>query len=477
MVRLGSQTPTFEVVGDWAHSDGPRAVRMFNGYRVDFFPCQERELTLFLARGNDGRVAAKTISISKPRQNGKSFSARHYAIWMAAVEGKSVLYTAHHGKTMRKMFKAIADFVEGAPDFRKALKPGRQGVYKAAGSEGIYFANGGMIEFATRTNSGGRGETYDVIIIDEAQELTDEQLEALKPTTLASGSGDPQMIYLGTPPNEKCPGTVFRNLHDRAHDGAAGGAWWLEWAAKEVGDPMDADRWYECNPALGYRIEQDVMADAAATTSPDGFAREYLGWWSKRAGADAALSADDWAECKIDDPPEDGLLSYAVKFSPDGRRGALSVCLKPAGGTPHVELVAVRSTLRSVRWFSDWLAERHGKAAQITIDGKAKADALEKRLIAADVPKRAIKKASTSDVIAACSMFGDAVEDGQVTHFGQPDLDASATKCSRRSIGRDGGWGFDEASGADPAIVESAALAYWGAMTTKRNPNRKLRVG
>lgn len=477
MARLGNQEPTFKAVGTWSRSDGSRASRLFRGYGVSFYPCQDDELELFLARDGDGRVAAKTIAISKPRQNGKSFGARHYAIWMAAVEGKKVLYTAHHGKTMRKMFKAVADFVEGTPDFRAALRPGREGVYRAAGSEGVYFADGGMIEFATRTNSGGRGETYDVIVVDEAQELTDEQLEALKPTTLASDSGDPQMIYLGTPPNGKCPGTVFRGLHDKAHAGALGGAWWLEWAAAEVGDPMDVDLWYRCNPALGYRIHEDVMADAAATTASDGFFREYLGWWSKRSAVDRAIDADTWAACREDSPPKDGLVSYAVKFSADGRSGALAACLKPASGKPHVEVVAIRSTVRGVRWFADFIAPRMGAAAQATIDGKAKADVLEKRISEAGVPKGAVKKAAPADVIAACSMFEDAVSEGRVTHFGQPALDDSATKCVRRAIGKGGGWGFDGFDGADPTAVEAAALAYWTAMTTKRNPSRKMRVG
>ena len=477
MARLGSQEPTFSVVGGYAESDGRRAANLFGGYGVEFFPCQEYELELFLARDGDGRVSAKTIAISKPRQNGKSFGARFYAIWMAAVEGKKVLYTAHHGKTMRKMFKAIAEFVEGSPDFRSALKPGREGVYRAAGSEGVYFANGGMIEFATRTNSGGRGETYDVIVVDEAQELTDEQLDALKPTTLASDSGDPQMIYLGTPPNAKCPGTVFRNLHDRAHAGESGSAWWLEWAAAEVGDPMDADLWYACNPALGYRIEEDVMADAAATTSADGFFREYLGWWSTRASLDEAIDAGDWAACATDAPPADGLVSYGVKFSVDGKRGALAACVRPPSGRPHVEVVSIRSTVRGVKWFTDFIAPRMAEAAQATVDGKAKADVLERKLLAAGVPKRAVRKAAPADVTAACSMFEDAVSEGQLTHFAQPALDDSATRCVKRAIGKGGGWGFDGAGGADPTAVEAAALAYWTAMTTKRNPKRKMRVG
>lgn len=477
MARLGRQTPTFEVVGNWTYSDGRRAVKLFANYGVGFLPCQEHELDVFMARDGEGRFSAKTVSLSKPRQNGKSYAARYYAAWMAAVEGKKVLYSAHHGKTVRKMFKFLCGIFEDNPDFKSMLVPGGRGIYKAAGSEGIYLTNGGMIEFSTRTNSGGRGETYDVIIIDEAQELTDEQLEALKPTTLASESGDPQMIYLGTPPNEKCPGTVFRDLHDRAHEGTSGGAWWMEWAATEVGDPHDIDRWYECCPALGYRIREDVLADAADTTRPDGFAREYLGWWNKRIGSNAAIDEDDWGACKTDDPPKDGILSCAVKFSPDGKIGVLAVCRKPKDAPPHVEIVSARSTSHGVKYFADWIDQRQDKLAQATVDGLAKADALMQKLADRGVSKRIAKKAKTADVVAACSMFEDAVSEGQLTHFGQPGLDDSATKCTRRKIGNAGGWGFAESEGAEPAIIEAAALAYWTAMTTKRNPNRKMRVG
>ena len=476
MTRLGSQSPTFQKVGKYSSTQGKDAVSLFRTYGVSFYPCQEYELDLFLARNSQGRFAARTIAISKPRQNGKSFSARHYAIWMSAVENKRVLFSAHHGKTVRTMFKALCEFFESRPDFKQVLKTGANGIYRAAGSEGIYMTAGGAIEFATRTNSGGRGGTYDVIVVDEAQELTDEQSDALKPTTLASSSGDPQMIYLGTPPNEKCPGTVFRDLHDKAHCDNLGGAWWLEWAAQEVGNPHDEDRWYQCNPALGYRIKHDVMQDAADTTREDSFAREYLGWWSKRNIVQAAINVEQWNECAIKTPPTDGIVCYAVKFSLDGTKAAIAVCLK-SENMRHIELVENKSCVRGVTWIVQWLLERQSKTAQIVIDGKSKADVLEQRLHENKMNKRLIIKPNTNQFVQATSMLENAIAEVSLTHFAQPSLQECIENCPKRTIGKNGGFGFSDNGGVDPTPLEAVALAHWASVITKRNPNRKGRIG
>ena len=175
-IRRGNQQPTFSTVGKWAYSDGDYAVEMFRGYGVNFYESQEHEMRVFLARNEDGSYSALTICISKPRQNGKSFAARHYAIWMAAIEGKAVLFSAHNGSTTREMFQQMQKFVENTPDFAAMLKPNGKGIVQSAGSEGIYFVDeegndAGFIEFQTRTNSGARGKTYQIIIVDEAQEL------------------------------------------------------------------------------------------------------------------------------------------------------------------------------------------------------------------------------------------------------------------------------------------------------------------
>ena len=467
----GNQNPTFSVIGGYDSSMGRECAELFEAYGTSFYPSQLFELDLFLARNRDGRAASKTIAISIPRQNGKSFAARHYAIWMAAVEGKNVLYTAHHGNTTREMFKLIRNFVEGIPDFANEL--GSEGVKRAQGNEGIFFANGGCIEFNTRTNSVARGKTFDVIVVDEAQELTDEQADALTPTTIASDSGDPQMIYLGTPPNVKCPGTVFRRLHREAHEGKAGDAWWVEWAADEIGDKYEVDRWYRCCPAMGYRIREDVMRDAADKSSDDGFAREYLGWWSNEAVTiEHVIDPEPWALCETDDPPE-GPICVGVKFGND--RTTLSACVKPDDGTPYVEWADTRPLSEGVGWAVQWIERRKGRIASVAVDGRSGAGALTTKLAEIGFPSRYVHVASPSDAAKANSMLVAAVNEREVCHYGQQELTDSATKTARRRIGNDG-FGFDDAEGADSTLIESCALAHWQALTTKRRIGRKAVV-
>ena len=481
-IRYGNQVPTFSAVSEYHHTFGPRAVRMFEGWGVRFYPCQKDELELYLARDRYNRYACRTICISKPRQNGKSFGVRFYAIFCAAVEGKHVLFTAHRGDTVRKMFKFIRAFVLHTKDLAEKLLPGSDGIYKAAGSEGLYFANGGLIEFATRTDGSARGDTYDVIIFDEAQELTGEQYDAVVPTTIASESGDPQKIYLGTPPGPKCRGTVFRGYHDKAHSGSATGLWWLEWAAFEIPDMTDElavlELVYRTNPAMGYRIKEDVMLDVIRNaTQPDGFAREFLGWWvSAVKHINSVITEDEWRACLTKHPKREGLVVYAVKFSADGNRGVLAACHKPEEGKPFVYVVADRSLEHGIGWFVDTLSEHWRKAGAIVIDGQSNAKALYERLIKAGVGKRVLVLPSAGDASAAYSGFLHAVREQSVLHYGQDALNKSATRTERRLIGKNGGWGFESTDEAEAALIESACWAHWGAMTTKRKPGRKAVV-
>ena len=83
-MRTGRQEPTFSVVGKYSYSLSDDVVDVFESEGgATFYPSQKLEMKLMLARNENDEPAAVTIGISKPRQNGKSYAARYYAIYMA----------------------------------------------------------------------------------------------------------------------------------------------------------------------------------------------------------------------------------------------------------------------------------------------------------------------------------------------------------------------------------------------------------
>lgn len=491
-MRSGRQEPTFSRIGTYAESDGIAVAEMFiEDGGATFYPSQIKELELMLARDADGSPSAQTIGISKPRQNGKSYAARYYAIYMADFEHRSVMYSAHHSSTTKKMFDAICNIFENEkrfPDFARDVKS----ITRGRGYEGIYFNDwqdedgvyhdGGCIEFSTRTNAGARGGTYSVIIIDEAQEMTDEQQEGLLPViSAASDANDassmPQQIYIGTPPAPTCNGTVFRRMRDAAHEGG-GDAWWLEWSIEKLEDitPENViDLAYETNPAMGYRIAEKTVLSEYEQMSRDGFARERLGWYSPKTESriEYAIPEAVWDSCRSDEPKPEGKIAYGVKFSADGSWVCLCGAVIPNDGPARISMIEAKPTGHGTQWLADWLNERNQKASCVVIDGRNGVDVLVDKISDKWRMKCSIIRPTVKDVIAAVGTLTNALSEQTVTWYsGQEALRESAITSSKRPIG--GGWGF---GGENSTPIEACALALWGAKYSKRDPSRKMLIG
>lgn len=482
MARVGRQNPTFERIGRYSSTDGDDAVALFESYGFGFDEAQAHLMRLYLAKDEAGAPASVQIALSVPRQNGKSYAARWYAVWCAAVCGMEVIYSAHNGDTVADFFDMLCHVFEDGdyPDFTEMLqgKP-----YRQPGRQLLSFSTGGRIRFSTRTNNKIRGGTVAVIVVDEAQELTDAQLNALLPSSSASPSGPPQVVMVGTPPDPTCQGTVFKRLHDAAHaSDECSDSWWVEWAADEMpaedADPADVVAVaYETNPALGTRITERAVRNELASMTPDGFARERLGWWRPGGSIERLIGREKWEECMIpDDKAPDGTPAYGVKFSADGRTVALSAAVSDPDGGSFVELVDLAATSGGIGWLRDFLAQRAESCKAVAIDGRSGATALAKALKERGFPKKAIFECGTSDAIAAASMFLEEVESRTLSHIESEALDESAAGCIRRRIGTNGAFGFGDGPDSISAPVESAALALWAARTSKRDPGRRQTI-
>lgn len=312
-----------------------------------------------------------------------------------------------------------------------------------------------------------------MLIIDEAQELTDAQFSSASPVTNAGPARNPLTILLGTPETEASRGEVFGRLRKNAIAGVSDDIAYIEWGARNIPKEWEWEKveplCYETNPSIGVLSDVRSMKANFASMERIKFAQEFLGYWLPSSKhEDSVIPEDEWSACETKNPPMGGNVSYGIRFSADGKLGAISACAVEDGCKPHIELVSVREMKDGTGYFADFIERRADDFLQLMVDGKSAAEALRNKLLASGLPKGQVWLANASGAATAASMLKDAVASKAITHFGQEQLTRSATQTAKRKIGNDGGFGFQSTDGADAAPIESAALAYMAAMTTKR---------
>lgn len=464
---MGSQEPSARIVPSFSYTDGDDAIKILQVAKLYPDPWQKNILRDWMGRVEGGAWAASTCGESVPRQNGKTLIVSGRAAAGMTMLGEWVIYTAHLQKTATETFLEIRGIFEnrGLAKYVKEFKA-------ALGREQIILKNGGRIQFVARTRNGGRGLHGDCLIFDEAQELTSEQQASFLPAI--SASKNPQTIYLGTPPDENCTGTVFRKIRERALSGESKNTSWTEYSVKEIGDVSDQKRWAACNPALGKRMLLSTIKAEWEQMDEDTFARERLGWWSPISNEkDWAISKKAWEACKSTKKKPEGKTAYGIKFTADGSMVALCGAVCPKDAPARISLIETKPTAHGIGWLAAWINERYKSASCVVIDGRNGVDFLTEQIKDTWRAKDSIIRPSGKNVVAAATQLVQEINGQSVTWYHlQEILDDSARNAVKRPIS--GGWGF---GGDNSAPIEAAALALWGCRTTKRDPTRKMRIG
>ena len=466
--RLGSQEPTVRISPEYAETE-LRAVKLLKAGGLLLDPWQSDILDDWMAYNPARKWVSKTCGGSVPRQNGKTGLIQGRAEAGMLLLGERVIYTAHLQKTATETFEEMAVFFDN-PSLRKYIKD----IKTALGREQIILNNGGKVKFLARTRNGGRGQHGDLLIFDEAQELDDNAQASFIPAI--SASLNPQTIYAGTPPDPTATGLVFRRIRDKALDGDSKSISWFEYSVPDIGDVSDKDRWYATNPALGARIQETTIEGEYEQMDADTFARERLGWWSPVIvqNIEYAIPSEVWDKCSSNELKPEGKTAYGVKFSPDGSEVVICGAIIPKDGSKaRISLIDRKPTGLGTQWLADWLNQRYSKACCVVIDGKNGVDVLIDKIVGTWKMKGSVIKPKATDVIGAVGLLMDYLQEERVTWFqGQEMLRESAVTSVKRPIS--GGWGF---GGENAAPIEACALALWGCQNSKRDPDRKMRIG
>ena len=473
MARLGCQIPTQSVILPYEQTKGQSAVDLYNTTGRTAQEWQALQVKHIMAVNSEGLWTHTKYGLAVPRRNGKN-EVIVMREMIGLVNGERICHTAHRTTTSHtayeRLFRLLTDAGYTEVTRKKKDMPSRSfWASKVYGLESIELTGGGVINFRTRTNNGGLGEGFDLLVIDEAQEYTEKQESSLKYTV--SDSPNPQIIFTGTPPTAISSGNVFPKLRDDILTGSAQDAGRSEWGIeKQADDVHNVDLWYKTNPSLGTILSERKIRAEIGNDVID-FNIQRLGLWL-RYNQKSAISAAEWDELKAEKPPKLEPKRYiGIKYGHDGTNVSMSIAAKTTDGRVFVEAIDCVPVRAGNAWMFDYL--HNPKIEAVAVDGASGQAILTEQM--KEYGFKAPILPTVKEIILANASFEQALFAKDIVHTGQPSLAQSVSNCEKRPIGSNGGFGYRSINDAvDVSLLDSAILAVWLASKSKAKTKQSI---
>jgi phage terminase large subunit-like protein len=299
-----------------------------------------------LAVRSDGKWSAFEVGLVVPRQNGKGavLEALELHALFREPDCRLILHSAHEFKTAKEAFRRVVSLIDANPKMKAKAR-----VRYTTGEEGIELDDGSRLKFVARSSGSGRGFSGDLVILDEAYNLSDDMMAAMLPTM--SARPNPQLWYTSSAPMPRVESDVLRRLCKRGRAGTSESLLFFEWCAADVDKLDDPDAWARANPGMGLRITEEFIARELEALEPDEFSRERLGVWADLSETERIIPERAWRACEDVKSGPEGPVSFALDVSPDRAWSSIAVAGVSARGGVHVELVDRRPG-------TGWLVDR-----------------------------------------------------------------------------------------------------------------------
>lgn len=424
-----------------------------------------------VAKRADGQYACGIggMVASIPRQSGKTYTIGSLVFALCLANPNTlVLWSAHRTRTHNETFKSMGALAE-----RSEIVPFVKRILTGTGTEAVEFHNGSRVLFGARENGFGRGfAMVDIVVLDEAQILTESAMEDMVPATNAAPNG--LVLMMGTPPRPKDPGEVFTNRRAAALSGEDEDIFYVEFSAEKDSNPNDRRQWSIANPSFPHRTtETAILRMRKLLGSIDSFLREGLGIWDEEALAAKAVDFARWESLtELDPDPEWPVVAFGLDMNPEQTKVSIVAATARDDERPHLELAAdAPFSQDGTTALVGWLWERCKRRIPVVFDAFSPArDLLEAKLIQRGIKVHVL---STSDYVSACALMNEAVNKTEgLTHFGQAQLDDSARSTVKDFLkARPNSYKWNrETLDDDLAPFNAATYALFGSVKFGRRP-------
>lgn len=295
---------------------------------LNLYPWQRyasKILTATTHNGISARWKYREVAIICARQNGKTMILKPRII-EGLRRGERILHAAQVRSLPRKTLMEVAMHIPDAVTVRKAN-----------GQEQIVSREGGTYSVVAQQR-GSRGESADLLIIDELREMEDYDFIAAAEPTLANSS-NPQVLYLSNAGTEFS--VVLNDLKARAEEDP--NLAYMEWSSAPEREVDDRDGWLEANPSIGFSnltIERlDALYDRYRRAGELAvFETEHLCRWVKsmlpRLVADAVFQSAREALEPVLRP------ALGISVHPSGRRASAVLSWAQSDGSVGMRVEA-----------------------------------------------------------------------------------------------------------------------------------------
>jgi hypothetical protein len=455
--------PRILITAPYSKTTGPQITSAAALAGIELDGAQQLCAEVIGARGPAGWAHFETV-LFQPRQNGKSeilLATILFCLFVERVE--SVVFSSHAGRTSSQIFRRVRHAVERTPEFGGRVKR----VLNRLGAETLELESGQRLECVARSSGSGRGFTADVIILDEAHDLGEDEMAAVLPAI--STRPGARLIYALSFADQQS--THLGRLRQRALTREDPHLAWCEWSMSEQDTAGDRAVWLATNPAAAAgRISASYLEKEYRALGAAAFAQERLGraaWPQDESSRFAVISRADWDGClDMSLPPVEMLypVSFGIAVSRDSRDAAIAVC-GSSDGIPVLEVADWR-TGHGPGWVPRRLrklTQQHQPAAAAW-DDDGSAGPLGIRHIIGDAQAINLKPA---DYAQACGTMALAFTERTVRHRGDDRLTAAAGAARAKILGRAWIW-HPDTPGA--VLLEAACYALHAAQTEESEP-------
>lgn len=451
--------------GDTTH--GEKALKLSRRMRQNPFPWQSWVVEECLKTKPDGSWTYDDIVLIVPRQNGKSWVLSLIIVYYVFVLRRNVVFTAQRWPTAEDIYKRTWSMVESIPSLsskvaRKTCSQGKGTIElrKLKGED-----EGPHVIMTTRSADMGRGWTRkDLVIYDEAYNLTESETSALAYTQLASDA--PQTIYTSSAANADIHfySEVLTGQRERGIEGKDDELFFAEWMAPDDMPRDEEETWKFANPSYGViqtaaKIKK-IMRGMNTEAGRRSFDVEALGrgiWPSIHEEVhEPIIPFELWNGLFTASPKVIGDCAVGVDITPDGERVGVVSAQRTATGV-HLSVADLTDYDRDFVADVTYKAVVGNDAVAVVGDPAGPAS-----ILLGDLGRRGIdvQEMGARRVVAACELFLKLVEEKKITHDGSPRWIEALEAAEFRSIRGELGRALTRKMG-DIQVLVAATFAVW----------------